>query len=278
MTRQHGNRGAILKRPVGPFFEDYITDHEALPTAPLDVDHVTDVSHFYMYANGPDPSAPTVIAPTGVSNCTCVGAAEFFNVTSAFSGIHPGGVHFMTMNVIMLYEAFGYVLGQPNTDNGAELTQVAAYLTNHNLIDDQGRPHQLAGWAQLEDPTNPWTLRRVINLFGAVYMGYCLPDSAMQDFNDEQAWTNLSDPADPNEGHCMLYSYSDLQRWTESADTASGKDITWGASQGLSPNWNSKYGYQALALVTNDYITKNGTTVQGLNLAQMLSDSKDVSH
>jgi hypothetical protein len=272
--KQSGKRGAILATPTGPFFESFITDHEALPTAPLDLDHVTDVNQFYMYANGPDPSAPSQIAQTGIGNCTCAGAAEGFSICCAFSGIFPGGVHFPTMNVISLYERFGYKLGDQSTDNGAQLTQVAASLVQQGVVDDQGHNHQLAGWSQLQNPTNPWTLRRAINMFGFVYMGYCLPDDAMQEFENGQQFTDTSSPADPNEGHCMIYSYSDLTSWNESLDSASGKVVTWADAQGLSPAWNSKYGYQALVLVTQDYIAKNGTTIQGYDLEQMLHESQ----
>jgi hypothetical protein len=277
VSRVHGKRGAVLRTPTGPFFEDSITDHEALPSAPLDVDHVTDVRAFYMYANGPDISAPGVIAKTGIGNCTCAGAAEYFNIASAFSGIYPGGVHFTTNTVIGLYERFGYILGDESTDNGAELTQVAASLVKLPIIDDQGHSHQLAGWSQLRDPTNPWTLRRGINMFGAVYMGYCMPDNAMEDFDEEEPFIDTSPSADPNEGHCMIYSFSDLASWVESPTTASGKVVTWGVAQGLSPDWNSKYAYQALVLVTQDYIAKNGTTIQGFDLEQMLHESQEVS-
>jgi hypothetical protein len=280
MTRQAGKRGAILEplRTDLPVFEDYITDKEALPAAPLDVDHVTDVSAFYMYANGPDPSAPPAIAATGIGNCPYAAGAEYFNVTSAFSGIYPGGVHFPTATVVSAYSAgTGYVLGNEATDQGSTLTAAAAWFTANPLVDEKGRPHQLAGWSQIRDFADPWTLRRVINLGGAVYMGYCLPDNAMDAFESGQPFTDLSEAPDQNEGHCMLYSYSDLASWLSSPDTASGKDITWGAAQPLSPAWNSKYGFQALFLVTQDYVAKNGLTVQGYNLAQMLADSKDAS-
>jgi len=279
MPRQAGKRGAILRiREDAPFFEDYIHDEEALATAPLDVDHVSDVSAFYMYANGPDPSAPPAIASTGIGDCTGVAGAEFFNVAGAFSGVYPGGVHFPTANVVSAYSGYGgYVLGNESTDNGADLPTAAAWFTKNALVDDQGHPHQLAGWGQIRDATNPWTLRRAVNLFGAVYMGFCLPDNAMSEFEAGQPFTDLSGPADQNEGHCMLYSYSDLTSWSESPDSASGELITWAAKQGVSPDWNAKYAFQALVLVTQDYVRKNGMTVQGLSLAQMLSDSQDVS-
>lgn len=278
MTRSPGNRGARLEAPSGPFWEDYITDFDALPAAPLDVDHVSDVAHWYMYANGPDPSAPPQIASTGIGNCTFCGLAECYNVTSAFSGIYPGGVHFPTATVVTGYsDCTGYVLGDPSTDNGASLTAVANWAMNNPLVDEQGRSHQLVGWCQFRNPRDSWMLRRAVNLTGAVYMGYCLPDGAMGEFADGEPFSDLSEPADPNEGHCMLDVYSDLSTWAEATADVSGKLITWGAAQGVSPAWNSKYTYQALVLITKDYIRKNGTTVQGLNLAQLLADSRDVA-
>jgi hypothetical protein len=277
--RVHGKKGANLRapKPNEPIWEDYVTDEAALPTAPLDVDHVTPVKAFYMYANGPDPSAPSQIAASGISDCTCAGIAEFFSVCGASSGVYPGGVHFPTMNIVTLYGHFGYVLGQPSTDQGAELQQVAAELMNVELIDDQNRPHGLVAWAQMDNPNDPWMLRRVINLFGAVYMGYALPDNAMQEFDDQLPFEDTSEDPDQNEGHCMLYAASDLTSWTQSSDAATGELITWGAKQLVSPNWNDKYADTAIVCITKDWLTKNGTTVNGVNLQQLISDSKDVS-
>jgi hypothetical protein len=278
MTRTPGNRGALLEAPRGPYFEDYVTDSEALPAAPMDVDHVSDVTAWFMYSNGPDPSAPPQIASTGIGDCTFAALGELFNVTSAFSGVYPGGVHFPTATIVTGYSSCtGYVLGNPNTDNGAALTAVANWAMNNPLVDDQGNSHELAGWCQFRNPDDSWMLRRAVNLFGAVYMGYCLPDGAMDEFANEEPFADLSEPADPNEGHCMLYAFSDLTTWAEETTDVSGKLITWGAAQGVSPAWNSKYSFQALVLVTKDYIRKNGTTVQGLNLAQLLADSRDVA-
>lgn len=286
MTRVHGNRGAILQRPEeagGPFLEDYITDYEGLETATtlpcvgLDVDHLTGCS-FYMYANGPDPTAPPQIAQTGIGICTFSALAEGFNVMSNFSGVCPGGVHFPTANVVMGFSnCTGYILGDEDTDHGATLSSVAVWATKNPLIDDNGHSHQLAGWGQIKDPQNPWTLRRAINLFGAVYMGYCLPDDAMSEFDEGLPFTATDAPADPSEGHCMLYGYSNLTSYRESPALPSGELVTWGQAQGVSPLWNSTYGYQALVLVSNDYVRKNGTTVQGLRLQQMLDDSRDIS-
>jgi hypothetical protein len=281
MSRTHGKRGAILSdvsKLRGPIFEDYITDKESLPDVPVDVDHITGVKAFYMYANGPDPTAAPEIAQDGIGDCTFAALAEFYNVASAYSGTYPGGVHFPTMNVVTGYSSCsGYVLGQENTDNGCELPSVAAWATKTALVDDQSRSHQLAGWGQIKDPSNPWTLRRAINLFGAVYMGFTMPDDAMNEFDDEQPFTDISAAPDPNEGHCMLYASSKLATYQESPLDPTGQLITWGSVQDVSPVWNTKYSFQALVLVTQDYVDKNGTTVQGLSLQQMLSDSQDVS-
>jgi hypothetical protein len=47
-----------------------------------------------MYANGPDPAAPPVIASTGVGDGTCAGIAHFLAAVTAYSGDVPGGVMF----------------------------------------------------------------------------------------------------------------------------------------------------------------------------------------
>jgi hypothetical protein len=99
----------------------------------------------------------------------------------------------------------------------------------------------------------------------------------MNEIDEGQPFTDTSAPADPNEGHCMIYAASDLQSWTEATYDATGELVTWGQKQAVSPAWNDKYAYQAIVPVTKDYIRLNGTSVEGLNLAQMIADSRDAS-
>src|SRR5271168_1950196 len=75
-------KGALPPDPrvVIPKIEDYLDVSSlisGLPAAPGIIDRESKVKAWPMYANGPDPAAPPVIASTGVGDCTCAGIAHF---------------------------------------------------------------------------------------------------------------------------------------------------------------------------------------------------------
>ena len=90
-------KGAIPLDPqiVIPGIEDHIHDSSpagglpAAPAAPGVIDRESKVKAWPMYANGPDPAAPSAIASTGVGDCTCAGIAHFL-AANTFGGVYLG--------------------------------------------------------------------------------------------------------------------------------------------------------------------------------------------
>jgi hypothetical protein len=275
-------RGALPHDPriVIPKLEDYIDVRalaDGLPAAPGIVDRESKVKAWPMYANGPDPNAPAQISSTGVGDCTCAGIGHYLAAVTAFSGQVPGGAMFTDDAILGMYEAIsGYQLGNSSTDTGCMLQSVAQYMVNTGLADITGKVHKLAGYFAIGGYTNLELLKQVANTFGGVYLGIAVSDSDMQVFDSGQPWT-LATPGQnvgPNGiDHCVVLQYSAF------GVTGIGNDetvITWGAEQKLNQHWAVTNIGQAMGLITEDWITTNGTDINGESLEQLIEDSKNV--
>ncbi len=275
-------KGALPHDPriVIPKLEDYIDVgalSDGLPSAPGIVDRESKVKAWPMYANGPDPNAPSVIAATGVGDCTCAGVGHFLAAVTAFSGDVPGGVIFTDTEILGLYSAVsGYQLGNEKTDTGCMLQSVAQYMVNTGLADPTGKVHKLAGYFAIGGYTNLELLKQVANTFGGVYLGIAVSDDDMNAFNEGQPWTLPA--AGTNVGangidHCVILEYSAF------GVAGVGNDetlITWGMEQQINQAWALTNIGQAMGLITEDWVSANGTTVNGQSLAQLITDSKNV--
>jgi hypothetical protein len=275
-------KGAIPPDPrvVIPKIEDYIDVASlagGLPAAPGIIDRESKVKAWPMYANGPDPAAPPSVASTGVGDCTCAGIGHFLTAVTAFSGDVPGGAMFSDDAILGMYEAVGgYVLGNPATDNGCMLQSVAQYMVTTGLADISGKVHKLAGYFAIGGYTNLELLKQVANTFGGVYLGVAVSDAADQQFSEGLPWT-LAKPAanvGPNGiDHCVVLQYSAF------GVTGIGDDqtvITWGIEQKVNQAWAVTNIGQAIGLITEDWIAKNGTSINGQSLQQLITDSRNV--
>jgi hypothetical protein len=275
-------KGAIPHDPsiVMPKLEDYVDVRAlggGLPNARGIVDRESKVKAWPMYANGPDPDAPPVIAQTGVGDCTCAGIGHFLAAVTAFSGQVPGGVMFTDGAILGMYEAVGgYQLGNSTTDNGCMLQSVAQYMVSTGLADTSGKVHKFAAYFAVGAYTNLELLKQVANTFGGVYLGVAVSDSDMQVFDNSQPWT-LPRPGTnvgPNGiDHCVILQYSAF------GVAGIGNDetvITWGREQKINQAWALTNIGQAMGLITQDWIAANGTSINGQSLEQLIQDSKSV--
>jgi hypothetical protein len=276
-------KGAIPHDPriVIPKLEDYIDVRalrsDGLPDASGIVDRESLVSSWPMYANGPDQNAPSVIASTGVGDCTCAGIGHYLAAVTAYSGQVPGGVMFTDTAILDMYSAIsGYQLGNSSTDTGCMLQAVAQYMAGTGLPDISGKVHKLAGYFAIGAYTDLELLKQVANTFGGVYLGVAVSNSDMQAFDSGQPWTLPA--AGQNVGpngidHCVVLEYSAF------GVVGIGNDetvITWGMEQKINQAWAVTNIGQAMGLITEDWITKNGTTINGQSLDQLIADSKSV--
>jgi hypothetical protein len=275
-------KGALPPDPriVIPKLEDYI-DVSALagglPAAAGIVDRESKVKAWPMYANGPDPSAPAVIAADGVGDCCCAGIAHFLASVTAFSGKDPGGVTFTDAAILAMYSAIsGYQLGVPATDVGCTLQSVTQYMVDTGLPDAAGKVHKFAGYFAIGGYTDLALLKQVANTFGGVYLGVFVSDETSTQYLNGQPWTLPAAAANIGPSgidHCVVLEYSAF------GVPGIGDDetvITWGIEQKINQAWAVTYIGQAMGLITEDWIAANGTSVNGQSLAQLIADSQSV--
>jgi hypothetical protein len=151
------------------------------------------------------------------------------------------------------------------------MADVLAYLKATGMTDTSGKVHKIAGYAAFGNPADELLLGQVVDVFGSVYVGFNVQQHMMDEFEAGQVWT--WEPGDEMVGgHCVP-----LQR-REAAGSRHGilDYITWAAEQHADFGWQSRAVEEAWAVVSEDWLEANGSTVEGLDLSQLLADTRYV--
>jgi hypothetical protein len=101
-----------------------------------------------------------------------------------------------------------------------------------------------------------------IFLFGSVYLGVKLPQSAMDAFKDGQDWTNTTD-TNILGGHAILATGYDAD-WVYI--------ISWGKVIRVSWKWFTTYVDESYIAISPDWFDKNNMSPGGFNINQLQSD------
>lgn len=100
---------------------------------------------------------------------------------------------FTDANVLADYAAVtGFDPAKPDTDQGADMQEAAAYRRKTGIVDAQGDRHKIAAYLALE-PGNLQHLFLASYLFGAVGIGLQLPASALLQTEQGLAWDVVAD-------------------------------------------------------------------------------------
>ena len=200
-----------------------------------------------------------------LGDCTCAGIGHGIqtwtaNASTIFTPPDP--------DVLAAYSAVsGYdpsktdAQGNNDTDQGADELTVLNFWKNTGIDG-----HKILGYVQVH-PTNLLHLRATIALFGLAYVGVQLPNSAMEQFENNQPWSVDGDMTIDG-GHCII-----LTGYTPT----SFKAITWGREQEIMLNWWTQCGDESYCPISQDWIEANGQSPSGFNLTQLQSDLKAIS-
>lgn len=215
----------------------------SLPPTPAVVDYAAKVPWWPMYLNNQ------------IGDCTAAGIAHSLQAWTAYG---KGLVTLPDSAVLRLYEAFGYVPGDPSTDHGAVEQDVLAHVHAHGLAG-----HRILAYAQVNHK-DPDEMKAALNLFGSVYVGAQLPKSALLQTDAGQTWTVES--GNPIEGgHAFV-----LQRWDVTA--APMTFVSWGQLQRATIEWWMDYGQEAWVMITPDFFRASGLSGSGVALADLGDD------
>jgi len=228
-------------------FAKYI---QAVPSPPIEVDYLPAHGPWPMYAND--------------SLGDCVEAAAGHMIDEWQYCTQPDALQPTTAQIIQAYSgATGYVPGDPLTDQGTDMLTFLKYWRKTGV-----GGHKILAFVSLETG-NLTQLEQAIWLFGASMIGLALPISAQ----NQSAWSvpgNLQGDAAPGSwgGHCVpvgAYRHDFPSRLRNTV-------VTWGQTLTMSDYFYQCYCDEAYAVLSQDWIEKQGVSPSGFDLAALQAD------
>jgi len=249
--RTPGKYGRIehdYRKNYGVALSDYLT--ASLPVAPSIVDRSSGIA-WPMYGND------------SIGDCTC---AAVGHEIQAFTRYASSLVTVPESAVVDAYSAItGYDPVTGANDNGAEISDVLNYWQKTGV-----GGHKIVAWATVDYWNKP-LMKQVLNTFGTVYLGLEVPQSAEYQFSAGLPWSVSKTGTNIVGGHAVP-----IQRWDDAA-VGVIEVVTWGALQRMTLAFCRKYVDEAYVPISQDWITANGTTIEGLALSELIADSKALS-
>lgn len=261
---KYGRRPLDRSKPV-LILEKYLDPRNPLSVAGLppvpwlaDVDRSSQVPSYPMYMNDT------------IGDCTIAALGHLFGAVSVYGGSPE--VLFADPVIESVYSRVGgYVPGDPNTDNGCFCIDVLNDNQANGITDTAGVTHKVEAHAMLGNPADEVLLLQCLDVFGSVYVGFNVQQQIETEFSQGGVWTWT--PGQPVVGgHCVVLQ----RRYPPGSMHGILEYVTWGARQRADFGWQAGAVEEAHVVVTPEWIQRNGTSVAGLDLQQMLADMQNV--
>ena len=168
---------------------------------------------------------------------------------------------FTTNNALYAYSlATGFNKADPNTDQGTDMQQGAAYRQKTGIVDSAGRVHKVGPYLALEKGNLQQQLTAAY-IFGAVGLGIEIPASAQEQFEKHEPWDIV--PHSPIEGghYVPLVSHKD----------GNAVVCTWGALQEMTPQFFEALNDESIVYLSPE-ILLGGKTIEGFDLQALQKD------
>lgn len=163
-------------------------------------------------------------------------------------------------------DACGYVFGDPTTDQGGDMNQVASYWRQTGMRDASAARHKITAYLGVS-ADNLAHLDLACYLFDAVGLGVMLPSTAEKQFIAGEPWTVVDN--DPTEGgHYIPYV----------GKTAGNirQVVTWGGMQDVTEAWLQKYLREVMVYVSPEYLI-DGKSPLGFDMQELLDDLEEIT-
>jgi hypothetical protein len=195
-----------------------------------------------------------------LGDCTCSAVGHGIQVATLNSG--GSEVTPPDQLILNLYEkSCGYVLGNPNTDNGGVIIDVLNYTRYHGLGKRRNKTGRKAAsklYAYADPAVGDIThVKQAIFTFGIVDIGLNLPITAQTQNQNGQVWDVVGNPnTDPNSfpnswgGHSVVVCTYDEETVT---------CITWGMLQKMTWRFWNCYVDESHALLFHAWVEQFGT-------------------
>jgi hypothetical protein len=190
-------------------------------------------------------------------DCTCAAMGHRIIAQEASSRQREARPN--VVQTLTVYSAVsGFRIGDPSSDQGAYLIDVLKYMRHVGMGTERDQtPHTIGAFARVNQH-DPDELRVAARMFGGVYLGLALPDTAEQEIRDEVPWTNTT--GDP-------YSWGGHAVWLIAQDPRGLTCVTWGQEQRMSWGFFETFVDEAWSVVSEDFFGKSGKTPQGFDAA-----------
>jgi hypothetical protein len=231
-------------------FGHYLEPH--LPAPPPTVDYGANVKKWPMYDND------------RFGDCTCAAAGHMIQCWTAVAGKARTPTN---ASVLKFYEHF--VGTPPPPDQGCNMRDVLTYWRHTGLAKDK-----ITAFVSLE-PKNQTQAQDALYMFGSIYIGVALPDSVCHGDLLENPWVvppqgPIGDAApDPNNGHCIC---------AVGYDSRNLYVVTWGEIKAMSWPFYAAYADEAYAVLSTDFIARDGETTAGFDLTALEKDLDQISN
>ncbi|MFE8944490.1 hypothetical protein [Streptomyces sp. NPDC007856] len=226
--------GKLPAQPARPQLRLSAVLAERLAAPPASADWQDDRITWPMYGNDT------------IGDCTCAGVGHLVNQLTFYgSGAEKLPAE---KSVIGMYSAItGYTPADPDSDTGAYCQDVLGYWRKTGL-----EGHKITAYASL-DVSSLTEVKQAIALFGTVYVGLTVPDSAMDQFNAGKTW-DVVKGAKPEGGHCIIVGAY-----------GSGKFglVTWGTETQMTEAFWRTYVDEAWVVLDADGLQKAGVYFTG---------------
>lgn len=206
-----------------------------------------------------------------IGDCTVAAAGHMIQQWTTYAG---APIILPDADILTAYESpsvGNYNPNDPSTDNGAAMLDVLNYWRKTGI-----GAHKILAYVQV-NPKNALEVREAVMLFGNVYMGVQLPASVEGSDPDAPPlpWTvpdggTSSENGIPGSwgGHCVPIVAVSPETLT---------CITWGQTLKMSHGFWGDYVDEAYAVLSIDWIEKNGLAPSQFNVAQLEADLKIVT-
>jgi hypothetical protein len=161
-------------------------------------------------------------------------------------------------------EVTGFNPKNPSTDNGAYMIDALKYRRATGVRDASEGRHKIAAYLQLKTGDFAQAIQAAF-VFGAVGMGFEVPATIWDQFDNGEYW-DVTDPnADIIGGHYVpiVGSRNSLARATV---------LTWGRRQQLTKRFYETYNDESYVMLSEEQIRSDGKGIHGLNLTQLQAD------
>lgn len=156
-------------------------------------------------------------------------------------------------------EVTGYVEGDPSTDRGAVMLEGLKHWRKTGI-----GGHKILAFATV-NPKHEAMVRAAMWLFGGLYAGYALPDTA----RDQAVW--IAPPSGNAIGKYAPGSWGGHAA-VHSAHRRDGAScLTWGYAQPMTQGFVETYCDELYAVLSEDWLT-NGKSLAGFDLQGLLAD------